>query len=220
MGRMRSTACAGTRGSTPKALGRLPTTAGCRTERPGTHAFCTVRENLLEFNTVGIGLITRSPLVFFEEEYFPCKDLGTDLAPVIERFQRKEAELRRSSIAPLAEPPILADPAAPDFGPPIAFAPWIVARVARGPGAYTLCQGKEKTVRLVVGSTEASCLASHASEGLLWQWAGQAVVRTSTREVILSPGDMFLVTAEEQPARITQGHAAATLTTQNLAAVK
>lgn len=156
----------------------------------------------------------------FAEEYFPCKDLGTELAPVIKRFQSKEAELRRSSVVPLAEPPIVANPAPEDFGPPIALAPWIAARVARGSGTYTLCQGKENSVRVEVGSTNGPCLAPQAAEGLLWQWTGQAIVQTSTREVELSPGDMLLVTAEEQPARITQSPIAATLTIQNLALVK
>ena len=146
------------------------------------------------------------------EEYFHCKDLGTELAPVIKRFQSKEAELLGSSVAPLPDPPIVANPNAPDFAAPFAFVPWINHHVARGPGEYTLFQGKEKTVRLVVGSM-AEVLAP--VEGLLWQWSGHATVHTAAREASLGPGDMLLVAANEHPVRVTQ--TGATIAIQNLA---
>jgi hypothetical protein len=168
----------------------------------------------------------------FTEEYFPCKDLGTELKPIIERFQSKESKLRESSIVlPVAEPPIVANPAPGGFGEPVAFEPWIAEHIAQGPGAYALFQGREKAVNLIVGSTDVPFLKPKVEgsihekvdrkvEGVLLQCTGEATVRTAKREVVLSKGGMLLVTAEEQPARLVQCESSATLVIQNRAQLR
>lgn len=157
--------------------------------------------------------------------------MGTELKPIIERFQSKELELRQSSIVPLAEPPIVADPSPESYGDPIAFEPWIAARIAQGPGAHAMFQGREKAVHLIVGSADDLFSVPSAAgsvhqkvagkaEGLLWQCAGKATIRTSMREVELSQGGMLLVTAEEQLACLVQDDSSATLAIQNRAQLK
>ena len=207
--------------------------ADCHTERLVTRKLFTVSLKCA-FDVIVTILVSLNGLclfVHFAEEYFPCKDLGTELKPIIERFQSKELELRQSSIVPLAEPPIVADPAPESYGDPIAFEPWIAARIAQGPGAHAMFQGREKAVHLIVGSADnlfsvpsaaGSVLekAAGQAEGLLWQCAGNATIRTSMRQVELSQGDMLLVTAEEQLACLAQGDSSATLAIQNRAQLK
>lgn len=165
------------------------------------------------------------------EEYFQCTDLGTQLGPVIHRFSAFYE--KRGGGGPGDElllpepngesvPQILADPAAPTFGEPFAFGPWIDSCIEKsssssavlsggsteeeeeeggsingGGGHHVLFQGREKTVSLVVGRSGGGDISPQNSK------LGQQ--QTTQALPFFAPGCQFGGAKAEEEAVATEG---------------
>mmetsp|Transcript_27884 Transcript_27884/g.69924 ORF Transcript_27884/g.69924 Transcript_27884/m.69924 type:complete len:284 (-) Transcript_27884:182-1033(-) len=132
------------------------------------------------------------------QEHFHCTDLGTQLIPVIQRFQSSQECQTGKPIKEYTDP--FAVDTTTTVRPPQAFKTWIEEqKTSKGTGVFRFPAHREYQVDVVVGAASPLSEPSKCSgEVLLWQLEGKSKVEFrgsdgSAESGELVPGDMALL---------------------------
>lgn len=126
------------------------------------------------------------------EEYFHCTDLGSQLGPIISRFQARPPDAEPCVVA---APPVLPDEQV-ELGNVVRVEDWLrTQRRERGvtgaAAAEPLARGSEFTATLISSAADDVPLDEVTCESFLWQLHATSLVRLADgTSVSLQPGDM------------------------------
>lgn len=140
------------------------------------------------------------------EEYFHCKDLGSELVPVINRFFASDAYRTNTpgSDMPIVNPPVTIDTSTSITKAPFQFSKFL--QEIRGDGRDGILKekavhGAEFNMNIAFGAYKGPIQRHRtgvATDTLLWQFQGSSEIRTKDSVVKLQAGDIHLaVTGDE-----------------------
>eukprot|EP00602_Paraphysomonas_sp_CaronLab_P010216 CAMPEP_0185018704 /NCGR_PEP_ID=MMETSP1103-20130426/1376_1 /TAXON_ID=36769 /ORGANISM="Paraphysomonas bandaiensis, Strain Caron Lab Isolate" /LENGTH=270 /DNA_ID=CAMNT_0027548627 /DNA_START=114 /DNA_END=926 /DNA_ORIENTATION=- len=144
------------------------------------------------------------------EEYFHCRDLGSELVPVIQRFFASEASKTNTPAPgmPVKNPPVQIDTDTSILAQPFNWSQFVTELGDSLPGysnengslVTSAVKGREFNFNLALGPYSGNLQPGrkgHATDTYLWQWKGSSKISVDGKEeVSMNTGDITLVNSQ------------------------